>query len=536
MATTPIIPTISDDDFATASALVIDILSQQSPALNLTPGSALDGLVVTNEARLAAVHTADLTNLSNSFSLAAIAANIATVTDAQVDSLISDYFITRTVASPASGPVEVIADIAVPYSIPSGFTFTFGSQSFVTTQTWNIYPPSSSLSNGTTTRVMTQRLDGTFQFAITVTASVAGAAGELAAGTALTIANPLNGMVSASVAADFLGGLDTESNADLLARAQEGVTPQVSAGPDSIQALTVGEFPGVTTSVVGLGDPLMVRDRANILGISSGGKQDVYCRTSATTQLITKTYTGSVIDATARTVTLTVAYADGVGAYRVPFVRPHGSASVGGIVPTVTVTIYPNTPYRPLVLTALDAAFSASQILVLTLVDDMTLGALTTGQQISYDVDIEYMPTIGPITAFLTAAGTRSAGQDFLVRAAVPAEVTVTATLRIPAAGAQPDLSAIQIAVAAAINAIPMRTPTLGVYTVYSAIFGVLGVTGSVVDATLRAVIEAPSGASLVLTSAQQITIPLDVVNLVGPQNTFFCCAPSQVGLTVVSF
>lgn len=534
MTTPNLVIPISADDFASNHALVVNTLTQTNPILDLSTGSALDGLLVENEAQLCAIHQSQLTNLSESFSLAALNANLATATTAQVDSLLSNYGIVRKTATAATGPVTIIIENAIPYQIPAGFTFTYNSLQFKTTQAIYAFPPSSTVPASATNRVMTLLPNNTYQFTLTVTATTAGSASALTAGTVLIITSPLAGMVSATAATDFTGGTDTETNAQLLARCAPGITAQILCGPASIQSILSAQFPGIVTSVVGLGSPLMTRDQDPLFNISQGSKQDIYCRTAAFAPITTLASLSGVVQDNANTVRLSIPYAQGVGVYRAIAIRLAGSTSLGGDVPTQTIFAnYFNTTYVPRLVLPYQGAYSANSTISVVFTDTQS-GTLTNGTIVKYDVDIVWMPSIASVTAFATSSSIRPAGQDYLVRGGIPCSLTVATTIRVPQGASPPDTVAIAQAVANAVNALPFNTPSISQYMILTAISSVL-TQGDAINTTMRGTIYAPDGTNITLPSVSELIIPSVPASGVGPANTFFSIAPSQVGITVVS-
>lgn len=527
---------VSAVEFDSGHEFVKDVLTTKNPSLDLSNGSALDGLLVENEAHLAAIHQSRLDQLANASSLKAIADNLTSVTDEDVDTLVSNYGITRHSATNASGSVRIVVTTPVPYQIPTGFGFTFNNLVFQTVQAFRAYPPGSvGVVNAADTRLMTVRADGKFEFTITVQATATGAASQLAAGSILTIQNPLAGMDQAIVAADFTGGADRETNQALLDRAVVGLTAQVLAGPEHIQATLASEFTGSTCAVVGVGSRLMVRDRANLFGLSTGGKQDIYCRTSQYVRLKTLTLSGTVIDPTAKQVLLDVPYRDGLGVYRVAAIRPQGTVGLDGDLPTSLVwSVYRDTDYLPALSNPIDAAFSINGKLQALFIDSLGVGAYTLNQVRQYDVDLLYMPNLEGVATFLTAPERRPASQDILIKAGIPCTVSCQATVRIPTSVPTPDLAILKSEISQAISVLPFGTPSLSAFVIHRAISGVV-TKGDVVNTTMRGLIYAPSGVDLALATSNELVIPLDPQNLIGPANTFFSCAPDQVELTIVS-
>ncbi len=526
---------VSADEFDSAHEFVKSVLTERSPDADLSTGSPLEGLMTENEAHMVALEQARMDALSQSFSLKAISDNIVTVEDAQVDSLLSNYFITRTDASTATGPVKIITDTPVPYQIPVGFELSFNALTFATASAFRIYPEDASgVIDSAISRRMVERSDGKFEFTITVVADETGSGSKLLAGTALTITAPLAGMQSAAVVSDFTGGENRETNAELLARVSQGVTAKVLAGPEHIQATIADQFPGTTVAVIGVGSELMTRDRDNLFGLSMGSKQDLYCRTTGYPAAKTLTVNGTVTSGSARQVLLNIPYTDGVGVYRVEAIRPAGRVALFGDQPyQYTVNTYIGTNFIPKIRVPQDAAFSANAVLTVQFIDTLTTTpTLTTDQIISYDVDVLYMPSIEAINTYVTDDDVRTG--DMLVKAAVPCVLTVAATIRIPATVQAPVAQTVKQAISDAISALPFGTPSLSAFVIHRAI-ATLVTQGDVVNTHMRGTILSPAYEDLALETSSELIIP-DRADLgVGAANTFFACSPDQVELTIVS-
>jgi hypothetical protein len=534
--TTPV-PAISQTQYTSALQFVVQALQAYNASLDLSVGTALEGLLCENQAYMVAVEQARMDQLEETFSLQAIVANETTVPNSYVDSLVSNYFLVRGAAGYASGPVNIIVSAPIPYAIPAGFGFTFSGLQFTTSQAFQVYPPNTTgVTTNSSTRIMSALANGTYQFTVNVTALTTGTSSALTAGTSLVIVNPLAGMLSASVATDFTGGAAEETNASLLARASQGITAQVLAGPAHIQATLTAEFPGTTVAVIGVGNPLMTRDRGNLFGMSTGSKQDLYCRTSQTIGSQTVTVNGTVTDGASMTVVIQLPYQTGIGVYAVTGILPSGLTAVGGITPnTYTVNTYLGTPFVPFILTPQDAAFSANAILSFSFTDTLSTGPLTTGQVISYAVTLLYMPTIQSIAGYATSDNIRTG--DLLIKAAIPCSVTVSTTIRYPALTQPPAVSAVQNAISAAINALPFGTPSLSQYVVYTALAPLLTGGGDAIGTTMRGTIYSPAYQTIALPTSNELIIPTDSGTLalgVSADNTFFTCTPSQVVVNAV--
>jgi uncharacterized phage protein gp47/JayE len=533
---TDLVTSVSLTELDSNRELVKSILVESKPNLDVSPGSALDGLLVEPEALLAAGHQARLVSLSNSMSLQAISDNIVTVTDEEVDRLVSNYFIVRRDATAASGPVRIIVSAAIPYQIPAGFAFTYNNQAFATTVDYRIYAPDSvGVQESANVRRLILRSDNRYEFTISVTAQKTGSDGRLLADTVLTITDPLTGMEEAIVAADFEGGDTRETNEELLARAAAGITAKVLAGPEHIQASLADAFPGTTAAVIGVGSPLMVRDAGNLFGISQGGKQDIYVRTTEFPRTKTLRMTGTVVEASAQRVLLSIPRADSSGVYRVTAIRAAGLSALGGNQPeSVTIGVSTEPLYQPTFVTAQDAAYSAYATLNVLFIDTTGEAPYTLNEQREYDVDLVYMPSIDAVNAYVTDSTRRPAGQDLLVRAGVPCQISVQATIRIPSSVVPPTIADLRSAIVAAVNETPFGTSSLSSFVIHRAIADLVP-RGDVVNTVLRGTILAPDQTDHAIETGPELTLVESPENGIGAANTYFCCDPASVELTIVS-
>jgi len=533
--TTALTDPISAEEFTNNKAVVLATLAARDPTLDLSDGSAVVGLVVENEAHMAAAHTARYNALNLSFSLAAIAANLADVDDAHVDSLISNYFLTRRQASAAAGPVRVVTTLNTGYMIPAGFRFNANGSGFATSEAVRVYPTGSGITETPTNKKLVLRADGSYEFTVSVLAGTAGTSGLLSAGTSLTIAAPMDGMVTATVATDFTGGQDQETSAELLARAQAGVTATTLAGPEHIQAALSVVLPGIQTAVLGIGSALMTRNRANVFGISIPGTEDIYVKTSAFPQQKTLVVAATAFSAT-RDMAFTLADDDAAGIYRILAIRPSGISGIQGDTPvSVTPMVRSDLVFTPKTRVASDFIYGGIADLRVVFVDASTPAStvIASGATLNYEVDVLYMPEVA--TAGNYCYGTnRPAGTDYLVKAGVPCVVDVTLTLRPKKGTTAPTVLAVQTAVAGAINELPFGTTRLSLYVVIAAL-QTIAFQGDVVDVLLAGSVLAPTGVDVLLLPSQGLDIPVDIDNASAPENTFFTSPTGNIEVTFVS-
>lgn len=526
---------LTTDEIQAGIDLVREQLIEQYPSASVAPGSGVDGLVTQPSGYLAAFHTARANEALLLGSIAAITAGLTEASDADVDALASNYFITRTAGTPASGYAKIIVSANTPYVIQVGFELSFSDLTFSTTTEQRAYPTGTpGIVQTDVNRLMTLRADGKYEFTILVTADQDGAASRLGRGTVLTLTNPATGMVSSAVDTDFTGGTDQETNAELLARVQEGITTAVVAGPAQIQSLVTSQFPEARLTSLGVGSPLMTRDQDNLFGISTGGKLDCYIRSGQTVGRKTVVLNGTVTNAGTKAVSLVIPRPTSDGLYRVTAIRPHLYVGVGGITPastswaTAATSVF--TPYLP---TTADRAFSANATVTVTFLDSLGTGTYNNGDVRAYDVDITYMPEVRDI-ADLLVGDNRPPGVDLLAKGGVPCLVQVLMTVRIPTGVTGPSIGTMQSLVANAINALDFGTAQLTSYIVHRAVASVLTI-GEVTSVTFTGGIYCPNGTDLTIVPTTAITLPENAGQKVGAANTFFTCGVNDVSITLTT-
>ncbi len=528
-----LLPDVTQTAYDEARTFIVEVIKEIDPTIDTAPGSVLDGLLIGNQAQMQALQEADLDNWRLRSSLAAAAENLVVLTDAEVDQLVSNYRLVRRSASQATGPVQFIVDQLLPYSLPAGYQLRSGEQLVSVPAAVRVYPPGQGIVETPTTRVLSSRPDGTWEFTVTVQADTAGPAGRLQSGTVLTALQPITGVLSTTVAVDFTGGASQETNQELLDAAQEGLTAQVLDGPDSIQAALNGTFPGIQSFTLGVGNELMKRDRGNLLGFSSGGKQDVYIRTSVAPQTKTVTVVGTVVNAATRRILAYLPVADQAGFYRCLAIRPSGSTAISSVQPaSVQRSIYTGTAYVPTFVTAADTAFGPNQSISLQWIDQFNSTPLTDGQTISYDIDIAYMPLTAEVSDWFQAKGRRMEGVDSYVRAGCPANVTLQLVLSWPVGVARPSTDLLKARIVDAVGQLGFDTPQLTSYVIHRAIADLV-VRGNVLSTVLRGMIWCPvDETNLPLPAGQTLTIPERPDLYIGADNSFFALSASGIEIS----
>ena len=440
-------------------------------------------------------------------------------------------------------------------TLPAGAEFrTTSGMLFTVPFTQTAYPPGTvGVTASDTARIMVQRplspserslasslfpastqYTQGYTFTIKVEAAVAGSTSAIGLGTSLTLTEAPWGIVTCTASDDFVPGRAAETNAELLARVQTGITAAVISGQEHSQRLLTSVKAEATGSFLGAASPLVTRGLLNILGVAQTGFVDAYIKTVPTVSYRDITVNATVTNVGTKSLTFTLDRATCAGMYRLLNLRRVSSSGVVTVMPapTLTPTLVVAAPFTPRVASSKDLYFSRNHSITGTFTDTGNTAITTLGQVVVYQFTQAYMPDI-ELCAGISADSTRPAGTDLLVKAAVPCFVNVDISIRMPSGVPQPDVLVIQTAVATAIQVLPFGTTQLTSFVVHKAVASVLSL-GEVLSVQFSGGIYAPSGVDIAIIPATVLNVPEDSVNGVGAANTFFSCSSAAVQVSFV--
>ena len=528
---------------ATTIANYVEMLQEEDSTLDTNPATVLRQMVVELQALFGALTQTQVNRLVNSWSLAVINADPTLADDALVDKLVSNYMIVRNSGTFASGSVVIVLQSLITTAIPGSLQFTDGSNIFQVTRPFlGVISADAVTDSGD--RLIQTRDDGTFYFTVEVTAVAAGAASQLQQNTSLTSTPNIPASVRMYAEADFTGGTDPETNAQLMSRLAAGISAQSTADATSIEGIIRGSFPAVTqVSILGFGDPEMSRDRNNLLGISTGGKVDIIVRT-AVRPSVTKITKTAVLDSTAlQSWRLQFQRTENSGFYYVQAVLPTGSTAAGSLDITsdsrlLDVTSLPGMT-MPSIPKVENGIYSPFQTACVKFIDPGTpVTGLTEGSSTgTYDVYVVGMPSLWDIqTSLFSLRSRRDPAGDYLIRAPIPCILTANLLIRYDARYAAPVASAVSNAVADAVNALDFTVPNLPISKLVEAAHSVLNDTAYVeLPIDVRGKLFLPDGQTIHLTGTQSIDIPTFSTYGVSRRTTAFFMSPTDVVVTLVA-
>lgn len=452
-----------------------------------------------------------------------------------VNAVLSNFLLIRQPGAPATGEIAIIVDNDATVTIAAGSTFQARGLIFTATDTFSAKVEEDQVILDTD-RLLSPVGDGTYRFTVDIVCETAGAAGMLIKDEAVVPDTLPTGYVASFVANDFTGGVDEETNAELMARQQQGFAPPGLCNQANFAAVlrTTPAFARVTAqSVVGYGDPEMLRDKHTIFPVALGGRVDWYVRTQPqyARQTLTKTAVLVSKDGPVGTWQVAMLRDDAPGFYEVesillPGVGDVGSFEVASIVPGYD---FSTDTWHPDIVNALEAAFSRYQTALLQFIDTVTdVSALVLGSTQDYEVSVKALPLVGDIQDAVASDTGRSRAGDVLVKAAVPCLMTINFTIVKAAGQADPDLTAIAQAVADAVNAVGF-TGTLYASVVTAAVAPLLLTGQSLRDMDLLGRIVYPDGSNVTVRDPEKLVVPEDPALMVGARTVQFFAVPDEV-------
>ena len=492
---------------------------------------------------LSAVLAADeenlISNVQQAMSLLDIQANPALADPALVDSVLSNFRISRIQGGTASGQIMIVVSALSPLTLPSGMTFTAGSVQIVTTQVTAVRTSSSQVV-AASDQVLSPQPDGTYVFTLQAAAVAVGTAGMLTRGTAVIPDQPPPNFVKAYVPSDWSGGSNTETNAALMARLQAGIAAPGLSNRSNITALVLSQFPGVVNmSIIGSGDPELNRARRGLFPISLPGYCDIYVRSASlplqTVLSKTATFIGETPQGGIWQFALTAA--DAPGFYRVTQILSVGAdpAAAGyGILSDVRGFDLSGTGMLPDVELPTEGTYSAFQTAVIQFLDTSTptAGLVVGASTATYTVVTVGQPQLAAIQTYLSSRQRSSPSGDILVKGAVPCNLRLNFVAYVAPGNPAPDTNALAQTLAQTVNALGFAG-RLFASTLIDAMASALPAGTALGPLDMFGQIRRPDGRILSLRDSAVLVVPSDPTNYVTPRTVVFVLDPADVSISV---
>jgi uncharacterized phage protein gp47/JayE len=539
----PIEPTdlnaLDADTVATAIATVTQLISEANPDLDLKRGVIHD-TVVYYGALLQAQLRESLARYISARSLLQIEADPTLADPGVVDDLLSNWNVTREDGSTAGGEVTIVLNSPISVTIGTGTIFTANGLTFTANEAYTAKPEASQI-NDSSDRLLTELDDGTYAFTINVTATTVGSAYILRKDTLIVPSALPTDYLTSYVTDDFTGGLDAETNDQLLTRFQQGIAAKATSNRVNMAATlrANASFTSAVGSIVGCSDEEMIRDQHTIFpGSVGGGRVDWYVRSQPTLATLTLTKTcvlTAITENNVGTWAASVTRDDAPGFYEIVSIRPPTSADFGTLTLVTDVRGLDLTgpDFVPDIATVAEGAYSRYQTTAITFNDDAT--GLAVGATASYQITVSYLPQVDALQAFAGSYDNRGVGSDVLVKAPIPCFVNVSLSIAKKYTQADPDTSAIAAALANVVNGTGF-IGRLYASQLQDAIGGLLpeGMSAGSIDMLGR--IRRPDGQTTWLRRSREVlVVPSINGTMVSPRTVQFFLDPANVSVDIRS-
>jgi hypothetical protein len=456
---------LNELDVATVQNLqdqLAQLLREKYPQIDLTRGVVHDVDLMLG-ATISTVSLSEIQTVEDSMSLISIEANPALADPAITDAVLSNFGLTRLSGAPASGQVTVLIDTSIPVVIPIGPVFTINGAVFQTSQAYAVRENASQVTS-ISDLVLTALPNNQYAFSVPVTAVDVGLLGMVKRGAIAVPTFAIPHYVASYAESDFIGGVDPENNAALVARMQAGIAAKTIGGRANIDALIHEQsaFAAMLqVSVIGAGDEEMIRDQHTIFPISIFGRADIYVRTAGLPALLAIGKQAVLVAKVpgGSTWQFPIAADEMPGFYEVSNVNlPDDPPNYAGFDITSDVRGFDlsaiDPSWAPDIVNVIEAVYTPYQTAIIQFFDTRTdVTALPLGTTAPYTVSISVLPQLADLQSFM-ARDIRSPGGDVLIKAPIPCFLSVSFEVRRSAVMTPPNIPAIQNAVSSTVNAL----------------------------------------------------------------------------------
>jgi len=545
---------VTVEDKAVARTTIRALLQEQDPTLDISVGGPVDSLLVEGNVIVVGRNDVEVDRAYLFQQLKSIADGTVTISEADLDNLMANYFITRTQAVVATGDIQFIVRDSRVYSFNTGYSLVSNNRTFATTTTYNVYPPlTPNIDFSIETNIELEQVYDiptgyNYRFRFPVSSLVATPEAALVAGDVLVPSQGFAGLGAVTSATNFQGGTLRETNSQFATRGLTGLLARTVGGPDNIDKLVGEAVQNADSNTIGVNSVLMTRDRNNVFNLSVGGKIDVYAKSGAV-GLQGYMVSAAVVNPGTRTAKITLTRAQSAGVYRVSLIPVYTSTPPVIVSGALTITAINNLPwvdptgFNPEMPTQIERAFSASQIIEITFTDTRQITGPTyvvpmvaPGNVIAgrYEIDTVFQPGILTISNLLLSSAVRPPGLDILVKASVPCITNLGMVIQRPTNYNGPSASSLSASIATAVNLLPIETEFLDGYTL-GAIVRDIDSSLTVVSIALAGTIYGQNGVDYSVSQLNnRLAIPTNVAAKFSTKNAYFTTTKNRVTVTLV--
>ncbi len=533
---------LDGDDVAAALAEMEQRVQEDNPSVDVRRGVFRD-LVLHYQSLLSTRRQANIDDYLNARSLQQITADPALADPDIVDDVLSNFRVVRQPGGTAAGEVAVVRDNDLTATVALGSVFTANGLNYVTTAVYTAKAEAAQI-GGDTDRLITRLSDGTYAFTVPVVAEGVGSAYAIPRNTLMVPDVAPRGYLTSYAATDFTGGLDAETNQELIERLQQGVAARTLSNRVNMAAMLreIDAFSRIVAmSIVGYGDPEMRRDRHWIWPTSGGGRVDWYIRASERFERTVLTRTATLVEKTADLQgrwRFTVGRDEAPGFYEVAAVYLPGDEGSTGTYEVTSDTRAADLTgggFVPDVVGEQEAAYTAFQTAAVEFIDtDTDVVDLELGSSQDYEVVLKTLPLLADVQETVSHRDVRHYGADCLVRAPVPCFVQLTFTIYKQQGQDDPDTTAIAEALCAVVNTTGF-TGALYASALHDAIHSLLPAGSSVGAIDMLGRLRYPDGSVRYVRDPDTLAVPDEPDSGVSRRTTQFFSEPGDIAIAVAT-
>ena len=501
------------------------LLAEHYPAGDFSVGTVLYDLLVVPAALTYANQEATLDAVRDNLSISQVLSS-ADPDPTLVDNLLSNYGVERDLGAAAIGLINIFTTSTQNVYVPSTSEFECNGIKIRPTKTFVGVAGTITEQDTSDISYIQMRDFGSTSKVFSISAATLTAVDTvLSVGQSCTstLNTPL--ITKIETGSTFTGGRVEETSLALLQRARTSVNARVVTGRDNIRSLLTAQTAVnvIDTAVFGMGDDLQLRDAGNNTGISSGGRVDVYLKTSPVPVEVKQSLTGT--RTTGNIFEIDIPDTTFPGAYGVSRVRYNDQPLD---VSLTHVLGYDTQGPWPLIESTAQARYSQYQTLTLQF---ETTEVPAAEAEATFEVTVLYMPGVLDMQTFLNDPGIRSHSFDHVVKAVIPVIVELDVDIEYTGGVEAPEAGTLQQTISDIINLKTIGTEALFTSEIVYACRLAFSEGTVRMPINLRASIYMPDGTVTHTSSQNHIKAP--TATGISYRNAAFFCLPGSVNVTL---
>lgn len=545
--------TVSDIEISSLTALdpadVEQILEQTisrvqtaHPTVDLKRGVFRDVLVYIQSQIETAIRT-NLERYQSARSLQKVQEDPSLADDTVVDEILSNWNVTRQSGTKATGSVTIELSLNRSVVVPINFAFEANGNRYLTTDTFTARTLADQVVVPTD-RILTQLDNGNYAFVVDVEAEEIGSSYKLNSGDLLVPDKSLANYVTSYATTAFSDGTNTETNEQLLETLQFGIASKSLSNRTTMMSWlrNQADFASATNqSIVGYGDPEMLRDQHTVFPISFGGRLDWYVRGQQSLLRTAYAFTAICISKSGANTSrwqFTLDKSVFPGFFEVTKIRPKNSSSLNSgfeIISDTRQADLEDEGWQPDIINTAEAAYTAFQTVTIVFEDTvMDVTGVAVGDTAEYICEITGMPLVREIQDVVSSRDIRHYGADVVIKAPVPCFVEISLTINKKAGDATPDVDAIKNAIVDVVNQVDFIGRLDG-SRIVEKVHGFINNAMSVTDLDLFGRVRYPDGTVQYLRDPDSLVIPDKPGQMVTAKTVQFFAEITGVSVTVES-